>query len=162
MFIQGRADSIFIHIVIHHFGYYFQQTGKTLKDTNGEFTETCHHTLTKEEDTFGLKNVRKLGTPMHQYRSMKMLTIHNSLRLGNVKPMKRKRRKKNSSSPTSFSSTASPLATTSFPSTPSPLATTSFPSTPSPLATTRSKQSPFSHVFMQRYPESVALHYKDK
>ena len=90
------------------------------------------------------------GTPMHQYRSMKMLTIHNSLRLGNVKPMKRKRRKKNSSSPTSFSSTASPLATTSF------------PSTPSPLATTRSKQSPFSHVFMQRYPESVALHYKDK
>ena len=34
-----------IHIIIHHYPFYFSKTGKNFKDTNGEFGETCHSTL---------------------------------------------------------------------------------------------------------------------
>ena len=116
----------------------------SLKDTNGEFTETCHSTLRKEEEQHGLRIVRKLGTPIHQYRSKKMLTLHNSLKLGNVMPLKRRRKKKTPSllspssspmsaspSPRTFSFTTSPLVT-SFPSSVRRLTSKSFLFTLSP------------------------------
>ena len=37
-----------VHIVLHHYQYYFETTGETFKETNGEFTETAHSTLRKE------------------------------------------------------------------------------------------------------------------
>ncbi len=55
------------HIVIHHYEYYFQQTGKNLKDTNGEYTETCHNTLRKSEEDSGLKIVRRLVQTSHNF-----------------------------------------------------------------------------------------------
>ena len=63
----------------YHYEQYFDTTGVTLKETNGEFTETCHLTLKKDEATHGLQSVRKIGTPIHEY---KVLTIHNSTKFG--------------------------------------------------------------------------------
>ena len=34
-----------IHIIIHHYKFYFEKMGKNFKDTNGEFGETLHYTL---------------------------------------------------------------------------------------------------------------------
>ena len=58
--------SLKVHVVLHHYAYYFENTGETFKETNGEFHETCHSTLRKEEEEHGLKTVRKIGTPIHQ------------------------------------------------------------------------------------------------
>ena len=107
----------------------------SLKDTNGEFTETCHSTLRKEEEQHGLR--------IHLYRSKKMLTLYNSLKLGNVMPLKRRRKKtpsflspssspmSASPSPRTFSFTTSPLVT-SFPSSVRRLTSNSFLFTLSP------------------------------
>ena len=116
----------------------------SLKDTNGEFTETCQSTLRKEEEPHGLRIVGKLGTPINQYRSKKMLTLYNFLgKLGNVMPLKRRRKKtpsllspssspmSASPSPRTFSFTTSPLVT-SFPSSVRRLTSNSFLFTLSP------------------------------
>ena len=58
-------------ILIAHQRHYFEEMGETLKDTNGEFTETCHSTLRISEERHGLKIVRKVGTPIHQYKGCK-------------------------------------------------------------------------------------------
>ena len=36
-----------IHVIIHHYRWYFTKTGTNFKDTNGEFVETVHYTLKK-------------------------------------------------------------------------------------------------------------------
>ena len=112
----------------------------SLKDTNGEFTETCHSTLRKEEEQHGLR--------IHLYRSKKMLTLYNSLKLGNVMPLKRRRKKtpsllspssspmSASPSPRTFSFTTSPLVTSSPSSSSVRLTSNSFFFTPSSTAGT--------------------------
>ena len=35
------------HVILHHYGFYFSITGKTIKDTNGE---ALHNTLRIHED----------------------------------------------------------------------------------------------------------------
>ena len=67
---------------MHHYGYYFQNTGKTFRSTNGEFTESANSTLRRSEETHGFKVVRKLGTPLHKEKSLKSLTFFNSKRIG--------------------------------------------------------------------------------
>ena len=65
------AMTLKVHIVLHHYQYYFETTGETFKETNGEFTETAHSTLRREEEQHGMKIVRRIGTPIHQYRNLK-------------------------------------------------------------------------------------------
>ena len=89
----------------------------------------------------GLKIVRRYGTPIHLKKSKKSLTMHNSLKLGNIKPMKKQKRYSPalsgsvSGSPSSFFS--SPASTASTPSPPSSFwsfPVSKFTFTPSPLA----------------------------
>ena len=36
-----------IHIILTHYKFYFEKMGKNFKETNGEFGETLHSTITK-------------------------------------------------------------------------------------------------------------------
>ena len=119
-----------VHVVIHHYKFYFETTGKTLKETNGEFTETCHSTLRKAEECHNQKIVRKIATPIHQYQSFKSLIFHNSTKIGGETPPSKRVKK------TSPSSTPSPDSSPSF-----------------------VKQTfKFSNFFNQKYPAVVAQH----
>ena len=63
-----------VHVVLHHFKQYFEMTVLTLRDTSGEYTETCHSTLRKEEEIHGTSITRQVGTPIHQYLSLRSST----------------------------------------------------------------------------------------
>ena len=58
------------------------KTGVTLKDTNDEFTESCHSQLRKHEETPGQKVVKKLGTPVHAKMSKNSLSMFNAKNAG--------------------------------------------------------------------------------
>ena len=50
----GLNMTLKIHAIVHHYEYFL--TGlEPHPDTNGEFTESCHITLRKSEETHGLK-----------------------------------------------------------------------------------------------------------
>jgi len=51
-----------IHIIIHHYSFYFSATGKNFKDTNGEFGETCHSTLKKFEKQKGFYRAKNFSS----------------------------------------------------------------------------------------------------
>ena len=40
-----------VHIILHHYQSYFEKYGKTMRHTNGEFTESCYSTLRKSEES---------------------------------------------------------------------------------------------------------------
>ena len=44
-----------VHIIIHHYQYFFTKSGQTMRLTNGDFVETCHSSLRKSEETHGFK-----------------------------------------------------------------------------------------------------------
>ena len=92
---------------IHHYMYYFKETGKTMRLTSGEHTESCHSTLRKSEEQHNFNCKRKLGSPMHQQKSWQSLTLFNSKRAGQVTPL---RLKKKSSSPSPHSSRQTPFS----------------------------------------------------
>ena len=75
-----------IHVIIHHYSEYFQWTGKTMKYTNAEFTETAHSTFKMSERIHKFKVSRQIGTPIHQELALKSLVWHNSKRAGFVSP----------------------------------------------------------------------------
>ena len=133
-----------VHVAIHHYAFYFSNTGQTFCTTNGEYTETCHSTLRISEETHGLKVVRKIGTPINQYRSLKSLTMYNSKRAGKNTPLRLL--KKSTPSPSGRYSPS--------PSTYSPFST--LPLSPTTLVT--SSPSPFSQSFVERYPMVVQQH----
>ena len=129
-----------VHIVLHHYQYYFETTGETFKETNGEFTETAHSTLRKEEEEHNMKIVRKVGSPIHQYKSLKVLTLENPTKIGgNLEGIRKKYKK---SSPLSRSLTSSPLSLSS------------------PEYSVAKKRSPFDQKFIDRYPAAIAAHNK--
>ena len=94
------------HIIIHHYMYFFQKTKKTMRLTNGEFHESCHSTLRQSEERSNFKVKRKIGTPMHQYKSWQSLVFYNSKRAGHITPLRLKRK----SSPHSPSVRSSPFS----------------------------------------------------
>ena len=94
------------HIIIHHYLYFFQTTRKTMRFTNGEFHESCHSSLRMSEERSNFKVKRKLGTPIHQYKSCQSLVFYNSKRAGRITPLRLRR----ASSPHSPSYKASPFS----------------------------------------------------
>ena len=61
MFMEyGLNMTLKIHVITHHYKYYFDKTGKTLKYTNSEFTESAHSSLRMSEEIHGL-NVSTIG-----------------------------------------------------------------------------------------------------
>jgi len=79
------------HVITHHYKYYFDKAGKTLKYTNSEFTESTHSSLRMSEEIHGLKVKRNLGTPKHQERSWQSITLFNSERAGFSTPIRLKK-----------------------------------------------------------------------
>ena len=71
-----------IHVIYHHYRDYFDWTGKTLKYNNGEFCESTHSTLRKEEGVSNFKVTKAIGTPIHQQKSLQSLVWHNSKKAG--------------------------------------------------------------------------------
>ena len=49
-----------IHVIIHHYADYFEFSGLTFQDTNGEFSEAIHSSLRIHEERLGFKVVRKM------------------------------------------------------------------------------------------------------
>ena len=45
--------TIKVHIILHHYPFYFTKMGKNFKDTNGELGETCHSTIKRFEKLKG-------------------------------------------------------------------------------------------------------------
>ena len=62
-----------IHVIIDHYSDYFMWTGKTMKYTNAEFTETAHSTFKMSECIHKFKVTRKIGTPVHKELALKSL-----------------------------------------------------------------------------------------
>ena len=79
---------------------------KTMRFTNGEFHESCHSSLRQSEERSNFKVKRKLGTPIHQFKSWQSLVFYNSKRAGNITPLRLCR----ASSPHSPSFKASPFS----------------------------------------------------
>ena len=74
--------------MLDHFEEYFILTGKTMRDTDGEFVETVHQSFKKYKVTHGTKRVRNLGTPDHVKQSKK--TLLATTVVGQVFPQHRK------------------------------------------------------------------------
>ena len=72
-----------IHAILEH---YFQWTGRNMKYTNAEFTETAHSTFKMSERIHKYQVTRKIGTPVHKELALKSLVWHNSNRAGYVSP----------------------------------------------------------------------------
>ena len=83
-------------------------TGKTFRDTNGEFIETVHSSLRIHEESHGYKVVKQIGSPGHLKKSQQSITSFNSLRAGFCSPKDFTLRRK--SSPHSSSPSPSPLS----------------------------------------------------
>ena len=75
-----------IHIILHHYSDYFDWTGKSFHYTNGEFVESSHYTIKREEETHGFKVKRSIGTPSHKEKSLKSFIWHNTKRAGFTPP----------------------------------------------------------------------------
>ena len=87
---------------MHHYGDYFDMTGKTFRHTNGEFVESSHYSIKREDSTHNFKVKRALGTPMHKEKALKSLIWHNSRRAGFTPPSHLKLRKTSSPLNVSF------------------------------------------------------------
>ena len=71
-----------IHVIIHHYADYFELSGLTFRDTNGEFSEAIHSSLRIHEERLGFKVVKKMGTIIHLQKSLQSLSTFNSKRAG--------------------------------------------------------------------------------
>ena len=101
--------------------------------------EAAHSTLRREEEQHRMNIVRRIGTPIHQYRSLKSLTMHKSTKIGgHVDSTFTNKYVKSSSTPS-----------------PSPL---SF-SSPSPTQVLSTKRSPFDLNFPRLYPAAIAANF---
>ena len=49
-----------IHVIIHHYADYFELSGLTFWDTNGEFSEAIHSSLRIHKERLGFKVVKKM------------------------------------------------------------------------------------------------------
>ena len=106
-----------IHIIIHHYRWYFTNTGKKFKDTNGEFGETVHSTFKKFELGRGFKVSRKLATDHHLLKAHQSISTFNALKMGGTPAKKmsiRKRKTSTSSSSPRSSPTSSPSSSSSW------------------------------------------------
>ena len=113
--IFGLNMTLKIHIIIHHYRWYFTNTGIFFKDTNGEFGETVHSTLKKFELGRGFKVSRRIGTDHHLLKAHQSISSFNALKMGGTpaKSMSIRKRKTSTSSSPSSSPRSSPTSTRS-------------------------------------------------
>ena len=97
----GLNMTLKIHIIIHHYARYFEETGTNFRDTNGEYTEAIHSSLKIHERNHNFTTKRKLGTPHHRERALQSHTSYNSVRAGGISPEELTLRSRGTSSPAS-------------------------------------------------------------
>ena len=141
----GPNMTLKVHVIIDHYKYVFEKSGTTMRHSNGEFTESCHSTLRKSEETHGFKVVKKCGTPVHEKKSLQSLVFFNSRRAGYSTPQRLRKSSPRVTSPLASPRSSSPLAS---PRSSSPLASprssSPFASQITPLASSSSTSSPLS------------------
>ena len=90
-----------VHVILHHYAWYFNKTGKNFKNTNGEYVEAVHSSLKKHERDHGFVVKKRQGTPQHRQKSLQSHVTYNSMRIGATSPMEFTLRKKSKSPPSS-------------------------------------------------------------
>ena len=98
----GLNMTLKIHILIHHYRWYFTKTGNKFKDTNGEFGETVHSTVKKFELGREFKVSRKLETDHHLLKAHQSILTCNALKMRGKPPNKMGKRRKTSSTTWAF------------------------------------------------------------
>ena len=84
-----------IHIIIHHYPFYFSKTGKNFKDTNGEFGETCHSTLKMFEKQKGFYRNKNFGSDdalvqaHHSHSTFTGMKMGSPARILSIRPSSR-------------------------------------------------------------------------
>ena len=71
-----------VHVILHHYADYFECTGQSLADTNGEFVESAHYSLKKHERNCNYKVVNNLGSLIHKQKYLQSLSTFNVRRAG--------------------------------------------------------------------------------
>ena len=71
-----------IHVILHHYEDYFECTGMSLCETNGEYVESAHSTLKNHEKRSSFAIVTKLGTKIHHMKSLQSISSFNSKKAG--------------------------------------------------------------------------------
>ena len=71
-----------IHVIIYNYAKYFELSGLTFRDTNGEFNEAIHSSLRIHEKWLRFKVEKKMETIIHLQKSLQSLTTFNSKRAG--------------------------------------------------------------------------------
>ena len=82
-----------IHVIYDHYEFFFENSGNSMKFTNGEFTETTHSTFKISERQHNFHVNRMLGTPVHREKAMKSIVWHNTRKAGFTPPSMFKLRK---------------------------------------------------------------------
>ena len=82
-----------IHVIYDHYEFFFENSGNSMKFTNGEFTETTHSTFKISEKQHNFHVNRMLGTPVHREKAMKSIVWHNTRKAGFTPPSMFKLRK---------------------------------------------------------------------
>ena len=107
---QPQHDS---KIVFHHYKEYFETTGSNFRTTNVEHHEAVHHSLKIFERKKGLNQQKtKLGTPLHQQKSLLSISCYNVLLAGFVPHNElriRKRKRTGFESSSGFGPSSSPV-----------------------------------------------------
>ena len=106
----GLNETLKTHVILAHFGWYFENTGTNFRNTNGEFVEAAHYSLKNHEHDHGYVVKKKQGTPHHLLKALQSLSSFNSMRVGATPPQEFTLRKKKTPSSTPSST---PLSTPS-------------------------------------------------
>ena len=82
----GLNETLKTHVILAHFGWYFENTGTNFRNTNGEFVEAAHYSLKNHEIDHGYVVKKKQGTPHHLLKAFQSLSSFNSMRVGGTPP----------------------------------------------------------------------------
>ena len=74
-----------VHVILAHYKFYFEKTGKNFKDTNGEFGETLHSTLKNFEARKGFTIKRRIGDDRAVITGHQSISTINALHMGSFR-----------------------------------------------------------------------------
>ena len=105
----GLSETLKVHVILSHYSDYFELTGKTFKETNGEHHEALHHTLKTMERNKNLYMRKNHGGVIHQQKTHQSISTRNVLSAGFTPKAKLRIRKSRTSSVSSNSPRSSPM-----------------------------------------------------
>ena len=91
-------ETLKTHVIMAHFGWYFETSGTNFRFTNGEYVEAAHYSLKNHEVDHGYVVKKKQGTQHHLLKAFQSLSSFNSMRVGCTPPQEFTLRKKTPSS----------------------------------------------------------------